>query len=175
MSEMPIDRYPGALWTPAHASNYRTTSRRTIKNICIHCTDGRGKALPVTQMWQEPNHGSSAHFVIDQSGAVYQAVSISDVAFHAHSANSYSVGIEHCARTPGELGTDDPGLPPSTAQYAASAALVAWLCGAFRLKPDRTTIQGHAEIDLATTHRRCPDGCGWDWSRYMGLVAPRIT
>jgi hypothetical protein len=29
---------------------------------------------------------------------------------------------------------------------------------------------GHAEADSATTHADCPNGCGWDWDRYMALV-----
>lgn len=168
-----IEHYPGALWRPAHPTNYRPADRLGFSRIVIHCTDGRGKAAPVAEMWQQPNHGSSAHFVIGQDGTVIQAVSLADVAYHAHQANRHSVGIEHCARTPGELGKDDPGLPPSAAQYVASASLVAWLCGAFRLKADRVTIQGHAEVDTSTTHTKCPTGCGWDWDYYMGLLAPR--
>ncbi len=166
-----IEHYPGAIWVPAHSSNYRPADRLGFSRIVIHCTDGRPHADPVAKMWQEPKHGSSAHFVIGQDGKVIQAVSLADVAYHAHGANSASCGIEHCARTPGELSKEDPGLPPSEAQYAASAALVAWLCGAFRLKANRQTIQGHAEADPATTHTRCPDGCGWDWARYMALLA----
>ena len=170
-----IEHYPGASWVPAHPSNYRAGRRKPVSRVVIHCTDGRERAAPVAAMWQEAGHGSSAHFVVGQRGEVIQSVSLADVAWHAHAANGVSIGVEHCARTPGELGPQDPGLPPTVAQYASSAALVAWLCGVYGLPPDRHTIQGHAEIDPATTHRRCPDGCGWDWSRYMGLVAPRLT
>lgn len=170
------EHYPGATWMPAHPSNFRKASRASIHRIIIHCTDGQPLAIRTAERWQErlPSP-SSAHFAIGQAGEVIQAVSLADVAFHAHRANGMSVGIEHCARTPGELSPRDPGLAPTAAQYAASAALVAWLCGVYGLPLDRHTIQGHAEIDPATTHRRCPDGCGWDWSRYMGLVAPNIA
>ena len=169
------EHYPGATWVPAHPSNYRKARRIGFHRIILHCTDGRPKAGPVAEMWQHPGHGSSAHFVIGQDGEVIQCVSLADVAYHAHLANGVSVGVEHCARTPGELGPKDDGLPPSAIQLAASAKLVAWLCAVGGLPVDRHSIQGHAEIDPATTHRQCPEGCGWDWGRYMGLVAPQIT
>lgn len=170
--------YPGATWVAADPSNYRSASRQRVSIIVIHCTDGHENAQPVAEMWQGPQHGSSAHFVIGQDGTVLQCVRIKDVAWHAHSANSWSVGIEHCARTPGELskpGYADPGLPPSDAQYAASAQLVAWLCAQEGLQPSRVCVVGHNEADSVTTHRQCPTGCGWDWPRYMTLVVAEFA
>lgn len=35
---------------------------------------------------------------------------LADTAWHASGVNAHTVGIEHVARTPGELGLDDPGL-----------------------------------------------------------------
>jgi hypothetical protein len=57
-----------------------------------------------------------------------------------------------------------------TAQYQASARLTAWLLVAAGLPPDRDHVKGHAEADPATTHTKCPEGCGWDWSYFMSLV-----
>lgn len=162
--------YPSALWQPAHVTNYRTAWRDGISLVVIHCTDGHASAQPVADMWKTPRHGSSAHFVIGQDGSVIQAVRIKDIAWHAHAANSYSIGIEHCARTPGELRPDDPGLAPSDAQYNASASLVAWLCSHYGIQPTRVAIVGHNEADAATTHTKCPTGCGWDWTGYMSRV-----
>jgi N-acetyl-anhydromuramyl-L-alanine amidase AmpD len=164
--------YPAAVWMPAHHTNYRIG--RPVQSptlIVIHCTDGRANPVPVAEMWQEPNHGSSAHFVVGQDGVVIQSVKASDTAWHAHMANGSAIGIEHCARTPKELSKDDPGLPPSGAQYAASAKLVAWLCKAYGIRPSRVNIVGHNEADSKTTHTLCPNGCGWDWARYMAVVA----
>src|SRR5271168_4489565 len=123
-------------------------------------------------MWQQPGHGSSAHFVIDQDGSILQCVNLSDSAYHAHARNIVSVGVEHCARSPGELSPDDPGLPVSNAQYASSAKLVAWLCNLGSFAPTRENIMGHAEADLKTTHADCPTGVagGWDWDAFMLLV-----
>jgi N-acetyl-anhydromuramyl-L-alanine amidase AmpD len=162
--------YPGAKWVPAHASNYRKAGRVKPQRIVCHITDGHEHAEPVAEMWQQPHHGSSAHFVVGQDGTVIQSVPIVDVAWHAHEANGDSVGIEHCARTPRELSKGDPGLPPSDALYRASARLVAWLCHQYGIMPSRVAIVGHCEADKTTTHTLCPVG-NWDWARYMGIVA----
>jgi N-acetyl-anhydromuramyl-L-alanine amidase AmpD len=161
---------PFAQWTPAHASNFRAGPRHGYALIVVHCTDGHENAAPVADMWQKPHHGSSAHFVVGQGGEIVQAVRLADIAWHAHQANTLSVGIEHCARTPGELGPNDKGLRPSQAQLEASARLVAWLCRRADLEPKRGVILGHAEADPSTTHTRCPDGCGWPWETYLELV-----
>lgn len=162
--------YPGARWAPAHESNYRKVGRAKPHRIVAHITDGHPKAEPVAEMWQQPHHGSSAHFVVGQDGLVIQSVAIGDVAWHAHEANADSVGIEHCSRTPREWSKGDPGLPPSDALYRASARLVAWLCHQYGIMPSRVAIVGHNEADKTTTHILCPTG-NWDWAKYMGMVA----
>lgn len=162
--------YPGAVWLPAHISNFRQGRSQNPTLIIIHVTDGHARAQPVAEMWQEPSHGTSAHFVVGQQGEVFQAVRLVDTAWHAHTVNGISVGVEHCARSPGEWGKGDTGLPPSDDLYEASAKLVAWLCTQLGVQPSRVCIMGHAEADANTTHSDCPNGCGWDWSRYMTLV-----
>ena len=162
--------YTPATFVAADGSNYRTANRKSIDLIVIHITDGRGRARAVAEMWQEPGHKSSAHFVIGQDGEVIQAVRVKDIAWHAHSCNKTSVGIEHCARTPGELGKADAGLPLSSEQYAASAKLVAFLCHKYDLPVDRDHIKGHCEADPDTSHEDCPNSI-FDWAQYMSLVA----
>jgi N-acetyl-anhydromuramyl-L-alanine amidase AmpD len=101
----------------AHPDNYgKRVGRFDYDLIVQHCTDGRSRAMPVAEMFAtKRDKASSAHFVNDQDGTIIQCVPLRYAAFHAHSVNSRSVGIENCARTPGELGPDDPGLPPSSA------------------------------------------------------------
>jgi len=169
--------YPGAIWMPAHPSNFkRGRSVVAADLVTCHCTDGHEHAKSVADMFAENLKAKgeaprSAHFVIGQAGEIYQCVSIADTAYHAHSANGRSVGIEHCARTPKELGPNDLGLPPSLSLYESSAKLVAWLCETLSINPSRVSIVGHAEADPKTTHRLCPTGCGWDWARYMAMVS----
>jgi N-acetyl-anhydromuramyl-L-alanine amidase AmpD len=178
MSQSAAD-YPGAVWMPAHPSNFRHGREGYVgpTHVLIHCTDGHPEAEGIGHMWQELGHGSSAHACVGQNGTVIQAVRFSDTAWHAHKANAYSVGIEHCARTPGEWERPpynmrhDPGLLPSAALYVASAKLVAWLCSeVLNAFPTRMIIRGHSEADPDTTHTKCPLGCGWDWTSYMSLV-----
>lgn len=163
--------YPAAIWVPAHASNFRKAGRDSFSRIVIHCTDGRPDPRAVAQMWQARDHKSSAHFVCGQEGLIIQSVSLADVAWHAHAMNALSVGIEHCARSPREWGSSDPGLPPSEPQLAASARLCAWLCQEAGLEPTRENILGHAECDIATTHADCPTGCGLNLDDYVARVA----
>jgi N-acetyl-anhydromuramyl-L-alanine amidase AmpD len=160
-----------AAW--ADPTNYRTAARAGYARIIIHITSGRANPVPVAQMWQEPHHGTSAHFVIGQDGTVLQCVRLKDVAEHAHDANADSVGIEHCAREPKEFGPQDPGLPVSDSQYRASAKLVAYLLIAAGLQASRMTVLGHCEADKKTTHSGCPNAI-WDWDKYMGLVQEEV-
>lgn len=164
-----------AQFVPAHPANYHTRAGRTdYDRIIIHCTDGRSRASRVAEMFAkldpDPRRHTSAHFVVDQDGTIIQCVALRHAANHAHDMNSRSVGIEHCARTPKEFGPSDPGLPPSSVQYEASARLVAWLLVAAGLAPTRRFVVGHAESDKKTAHDRCPEGCGWQWDLFMSLV-----
>lgn len=168
---------PMATMVAAHPGNYGHIVRPNWDLIVIHCTDGQSRAAPVAEMFAtfDPKHPRSAHFVVDQDGSVIQCVPLRFPAYHAHRANQWSVGIEHCARTPGERGSRDPGLPPSNALYAGSARLVAWLLVSGGFVASRAIIKGHSEADATTTHTRCPLGCGWDWPRYMGEVDAAIN
>lgn len=170
---MTTAEYPAARLVPASPTNWRTRIR-PVDLIIVHTTDGHALAGPVAEMWRDPHHGSSAHYVIGQNADVIQAVPLNGVAYHAHDANGHSIGIEHCARQPGEpaFGAADPGLALSEVQLLASAKLVAWLCARFALPIDRVHIMGHAAADPKSTHRDCPDGVrgGWPWDRYLALV-----
>ena len=158
--DAPQPEYPGASrFAPAHTGNYRArSSPRTIDEIVIHITDGGSRLSGTVGWFQNPEARVSAHYVIGQDGEVVQMVRHQDVAWHANSANGRSIGIEHVANT--------RGLVPTEAQYAASAALVQWLCGQFGLPIDRTHVLGHSEADPRTTHRGCPNAV-WDWDGYM--------
>ena len=116
-----------------------------------------------------------AHFVIGQDGYTIQVVHLDDVAQHAHAASEISVGIELCAREPGEFGPDDPGLPPSPAQLQRAVELGAWLCRRLGLAPTRARIRGHAEVDRQTTHTGCPTAAGVDLDALATAIAARLA
>lgn len=169
-SELP--EYPEAsFFAPAAASNYRrwtSSTPRSVSQIVIHITDGREKIAGPIGHFQKPGLQASAHYIVGRDGQVVQMVRHRDIAWHATSANSTSIGIEHCARSPRELGRDDPGLPVTPAQYQASARLVRFLCQQHGIPLDRAHIKGHCEA-AKTTHEDCPNRI-WDWGLYMSLL-----
>jgi N-acetyl-anhydromuramyl-L-alanine amidase AmpD len=151
---------------------WRPPSPRAIGRVVVHITDGGTSIEGPISWFKNPvkPDGSplpvSAHYVIGQNGEVVQMVKQGDVAYHAGSANGDSIGIEHCARAPR---ANVSGIDPTPIQYAASAALVRWLCEGYGIPMDREHILGHAEADPHTTHTACPNAV-WDWDYYMSLV-----
>ncbi|MGY3264874.1 N-acetylmuramoyl-L-alanine amidase [Lysobacter sp. HA35] len=175
----PTPDYPGASrFAPAHARNFHTGRRRgaVIDRIVIHITAG-GPNINGTISWfqdgerRDPNTGvqagpSSAHYIVGRDGEVVQMVRNADTAYHASSANSRSIGIEHNANKPYRLNRRD--LPPTMEQYEASAHLVAWLASQYGIPLDREHIVGHSEATPADQHD-CPSSY-WDWDTYMQCV-----
>ncbi len=165
--------YPGATrFVAANPVNYLQWTGcdpRPIERIVIHITDGNRRIDGPIGHFQDPKSQVSAHYLVGQDGQVVQMVRHDDIAWHAHTANETSIGIEHVARSPRELQPNDPGLPLTRAQYRASAALSRWLCQHYGLPLDRDHIQGHSEADPTTTHKDCPNRI-WNWPVYMALV-----
>ncbi|PCE24674.1 N-acetylmuramoyl-L-alanine amidase [Burkholderia ubonensis] len=164
--------YPQASrFVPAASVNYRhVPGTRTISRIVIHITEATtiGSTIGWFQDPAQRINGNpvnvSAHYVVGRDGEVVQMVHHNDVAWHAHSANGDSIGIEHVAKA--------GRLNPTQAEYCASAALVAWLCDTYGIPVDRTHILGHSEADPHTSHVNCPNAV-WDWDYYMHLVTTR--
>jgi V8-like Glu-specific endopeptidase len=177
--DAPAPDYPGASrFVPAHARNFRAGRRRgaVVDRIVIHITAG-GPNINGTIGWfqdgerRDPQTGkqagpSSAHYIVGRDGEVVQMVRNADTAYHASSANSRSIGIEHNANKPYRLNRRD--LPPTMEQYQASAHLVAWLAAQYGIAPDREHIVGHSEATPADQHD-CPSSY-WDWDTYMQCV-----
>lgn len=176
-----VAEYPKAVWSPS--SNYTPGRASAVERIVIHITDGQ----PLTrravahlrktraEYEQEGRDASpvSAHFLIGQAGEVVQLVRLQDTAWHATSWNASSIGIEHVARSRGEHGAEDPGLPLTAAQLAASSALVRWLCEQLGLPLDEQVIVPHC-AHPKTTHRDCgrgqEEGGIWPWAEYWRLL-----
>lgn len=142
-----------------------------IRRIVIHITDGAGDARRTAEYFANPGDGRevSSHYVVGRDGLIWQCVADSDTAYHAHSANAFSIGIENSGRTPGERGESDPGLAITAANYQATAELCVFLCRRHGLPIDRAHIVGHNEVDPATTHKKCPTGA-WDWRVFWPYV-----
>lgn len=142
--------------------------------VVLHITEGTTASGAFATFYNSvaPNR-VSAHFVIDRDGTVYQHLSIDDTAFHANSANTYSIGIEHVALTAKgaadlnkkyadkiAAGTQSPWheMLATTAQYKSSAELVAWLCKLMKVPIDRSSVKTHYEVDQASHHVLCCAG-----------------
>jgi len=140
-------RYPAAIWKPltGHSSPGTLAQRNTV---VLHITAGSTMegAFNTFQGSIAP-HRVSAHFIIDRAGKVYQLMSVSETAWHASQANGHSVGIEHVAIP--------VKLLPTEEQYAASAALVRWLCDQMKVPVDRIHVRGHNEASPADGHVGC--------------------
>ncbi|GAB3389078.1 N-acetylmuramoyl-L-alanine amidase [Lysobacter fragariae] len=176
--DAPQPDYPGASrFAAAHANNFRVGRKNNtaVDRIVIHITAGGPKIGGTIAWFQNGNRinertgkriQSSAHYIVGRDGEVVQMVRNADTAWHASQVNSRSIGIEHNANKPSRGNPRD--LPPTEAQYEASARLVAWLCQQYGLPADRDHIVGHMEASPRDNHD-CPSSY-WDWDHYMACV-----
>jgi N-acetyl-anhydromuramyl-L-alanine amidase AmpD len=103
---------------------------------------------------------SSHYLVRAYGGGILQFVAESDTAFHARSANPWTIGIEH------EF-YPRLGIWHTDAQYRSSAALVCAIARRYGIPIDRDHIVGHKEL-AGSTHG--DPGDTWNWGYYMSLV-----
>lgn len=154
--------YPNAIWNPAYSGNYAVADRPTshaIQNIIIH--DIEGSYSSAINWFKDPAAQVSAHYIIRSSdGEITQMVREKDIAWHARSYNSRSIGLEH------EGYANQTGWY-TDAMYRSSAALVRAICEKYNLPMTRDTIVGHYELP-ANTHT--DPGNYWDWNTFMSYV-----
>ncbi|MFE2748840.1 peptidoglycan-binding protein [Streptomyces scopuliridis] len=151
--------YPDAAWVPANSANYAAGRSASISSVVVHVTQG---SYAGTISWfQNPSSRVSSHYVVRSSdGAVTQMVRDSDTAYHARSANSSSLGIEH------EGFIDNPSWFTDS-MYRSSAALTRYLCDRHGIPKDRAHIVGHSEVP---GNDHTDPGPNWNWNYYMQLV-----
>ncbi|MDT0269610.1 peptidoglycan-binding protein [Streptomyces sp. DSM 44915] len=153
------DDYPSARWVPAHTSNYSAGRTQAIDTVVIHVT--QGSYAGAISWFQNPAAQVSAHYTIRSSdGEITQSVRDRDTAWHARSANSHSIGIEH------EGWVDEPSWF-TDAMYRSSAALTQHLAAEHGIPLDRQHIVGHVEVP---GNDHTDPGPHWDWNYYMELV-----
>lgn len=151
--------YPAALWVPANANNFAAGRSAAIDKVIIHVT--QGSYAGSISWFQNPTAKVSSHYVVRSSdGQITQMVRDSDTAYHARSANSSALGIEH------EGFIDDPSWFTEP-MYRSSATLTAYLCDRYGIPKDRAHIIGHSE---APGNDHTDPGPNWDWTHYMQLV-----
>jgi hypothetical protein len=146
--------------------------------ICDHIMEG---TMEATNSWfKNLRSEASAHFGVAKDGRTWQWVKEADsawgngilqspdmsVGFIAECANKdinpnyRTISIEH------EGNTGDPFTEP---QYQSTLALHRYLCGTYKIVPDRQHIVGHYQI-MSKDRANCP-GKGFPWSRLMSDLA----
>ncbi len=187
-SELGISRspdYPPAIWDPAPECNWEPRTKE-VSAVVIHYTEGSYAGC--ISWFKNCDAQVSAHYVIRSvDGQVTQMVREKDKAWHARSANGYTIGIEHEAYgNVWEFFTE--------AMYQSSANLVRSICSRY------DTIKGYRTHDRDTLdngfcinnglynlggegaciqirgHQHYPDqshtdpGPYWDWNYYYKLI-----
>ena len=187
-SELGISRspdYPPAIWDPAPECNWEPRTKE-VSAVVIHYTEG--SYAGAISWFKNCDAQVSAHYVIRSAdGQVTQMVLEKDKAWHARSANGYTIGIEHEAYgNVWEYFTEE--------MYQSSANLVRSICSRY------DTIKGYRTHDRDTLdngfclnnglynlggegacvqirgHQHYPDqshtdpGPYWDWNYYYKLI-----
>lgn len=180
-------------WCPFAAqhllANHYSLSELPRNTVVLHITEGTtaSSAISTFEASVSPNR-VSAHFVIDRDGLITQLVSIKDTAWHASQANGHSVGIEHVALSVSgaanlnlkyfaQIATGHQksfeAMPATPEQYAASAKLIAWLCGELGVPVDRAHVRTHNEASPIDGHALCCTG-GLDPDKVVSIAAAGI-
>ena len=177
--------YPGAIWIPAPPCNYEERTKE-VSAVVIHYTEGSYAGC--ISWFQNCDAQVSAHYVIRSSdGQVAQMVREADKAWHARSANGYTIGIEHEAY--GDIVSFF-----TDAMYNASADLVRDICRRYdNIDGYRTfctdTLDNGTALDSGLHnlggegaciqirgHQHYPDqshtdpGPYWRWDHYYKLI-----
>lgn len=144
-----------------------------IDQVVIHDTEG--SLTSALDAFQCPASSASCdptsiQYIIDSDGTVYQVVREQDIAYHDGNfwSNMHSIGIEH-------VGFDATGYEwYNSAQYQASARLVAYLLKKYHLPLDRTHILAHGTVaasTLAVSPNHVDPGPYWLWDYYFRLIS----
>ena len=88
-----VPDYPLAIWDPAPECNWEPRTK-IVSAVVIHYTEGSYAGC--ISWFKNCESSVSAHYVIRSAdGQVTQMVREADKAWHARSANGYTIGIEH--------------------------------------------------------------------------------
>ena len=177
--------YPPAIWDPAPECNWEPRTKE-VSAVVIHYTEGSYAGC--ISWFKNCDASVSAHYVIrSYDGQVTQMVREADKAWHARTANGYTIGIEHEAY--GDIASFF-----TDAMYQSSADLVRSICSRYepidglrtfyRDTLDNGTCLNNGLHDLGGEgacikirgHQHYPDqshtdpGPYWDWNYYYKLI-----
>lgn len=115
----------------------------TIKRIVIHWignvgTTAENNAKYFNSLKDGRGTYASSHYIIGNDGVIIRCVPENEVAYHASSANNYSIGIEVCH-------PDNTGKYTDAA-YKALIELLVDLCNRYKLEPAQVIIRHYDVI-----------------------------
>ena len=177
--------YPPAIWDPAPECNWEERTKE-VSAVVIHYTEGSYAGC--ISWFKNCAAQVSAHYVIRSvDGQITQMVLEKDKAWHARTANGYTIGIEHEAYgNVWEYFTEE--------MYQSSADLVRSICSRYetidgRRTHDRDTLDsgfclnnglynlgGEGACVAIKGHQHYPDqshtdpGPYWNWNYYYKLI-----
>lgn len=155
--------FPAVREIRAHRANYLPRSKRTIRRIIIHTSEGSESSC--VNWFLNPRARLSAHYLVSKRGRITRFVPDMSIAYHARNDNADTIGIEN------EGYANKNGW--TTAQYEALAHLVRALCDKYKIPKDRRHILGHYELRGA--RGKTDPGRYFDWARFMALVRGSST
>lgn len=148
--------------------NYSNTRNHAIDTYVNHWI-GTGTAAGAVSWFQNCNAQVSAHFVINNSGSIYQIVPVASTAWHCGASgypynNGRSIGVEH------EATVANPGLWNSTAMLQASGEMSCYFCDLYNIPTNQNItspgICGHNS--MPGTNTSCPGTIPWStWFSYF--------
>lgn len=150
------------------AKNYQKANRTEIDLIILHSEEAAETSTTSLNVanWFAGNNApnASSHYALDD-GETIQCVKDEDIAYHALSANKFSIGIEHAgfARQTRDQWCDSF----STQMLKRSAKLTAHLCKKWNIPVKYIDIDGLVNKERGiTTHANCTkaynEGNHWD-------------
>lgn len=177
--------YPAAIWVPAPECNYEERTK-PVSAVVIHYTEGSYAGC--ISWFQNCDASVSAHYVIrSYDGQVTQMVREKDKAWHARSANGYTIGVEHEAY-------GDIVSYFTEAMYSSSADLMRDICSRYEaingyrtfctdtlddgtaLDSGLHSLGGEGACIQIRGHQHYPDqshtdpGPYWNWNYYYKLI-----
>ena len=177
--------YPPAIWDPAPECNWEPRTKE-VSAVVIHYTEGSYAGC--ISWFKNCDAQVSAHYVIRSAdGQITQMVREKDKAWHARTANGYTIGIEHEAY--GNIWSFF-----TEEMYQSSANLVRSICSRYETidgqrTHDRDTLDsgfcvnnglynlgGEGACVRIKGHQHYPDqthtdpGPYWDWNYYYRLI-----
>lgn len=134
------------LLTPNKHSRPRISLRK-VTHLVIHWVANPQSSATANRNYFESlknkNVYASAHYIVGLNGEVIRCIPEAEVAYHAGSANSYSIGIENCH--------PDWDGKFSDITYKSLIELCVMLCKKYKLDPSKALLR-HYDV----TRKRCP-------------------